>query len=91
MDPTVKAILGESDTETRAYRITAQPEHLNELEKLFSWMNMTRGGHSGAASVSIDGDGAARVTVEKEKGDLEPYDQDKVKNSQRIEYSVGLE
>lgn len=92
-DDTVKAILGESgaEKETRTYTISARPEHLDKIEELFSWINSTRSGHSGGASISVDGDGAARVTIEKEDGELKKHDEEKVHTSQRIEFSVGLE
>lgn len=92
MDATIRAILGESsDKETRTYTISARPDHLDKIEELFSWINSTRSGHSGGASISVDGDGAARVEIEKEGGELKCYDEDSVRTSQRIEFSVGLE
>lgn len=92
-DATVKLILGEekSPYETRTYTISARPEHLDKIEELFSWINSTRSGHSGAAKISVDGDGAARVTVEKKDGELKKHNEEEVHDSQRIEFSVGLE
>lgn len=89
----IKNILGEEkiEKETRTYTISARPEHLDKIEELFSWINSTRSGHSGGASISVDGDGAARVTIEKKDGELKPHDEEKVHTSQRIEFSVGLE
>lgn len=91
----IKAILGEaSDKETRTYAITARPDHLDKIEQLFSWMNMTRGGHSGEASIAVDGDGAARITVEREKGDLPKYrdiEKEQQGNAHGVEFHVGLE
>lgn len=77
--------------ETRTYTINARSEHLDKIEELFSWINSTRSGHSGGASISVDGDGAARVTIEKKDGDLKPHDESKVHTSERIEFKVGLD
>lgn len=88
----IEKLLGEDkNKETRTYTISARPEHLDKIEELFSWINSTRSGHSGGASISVDGDGAARVTIEKKDGELKPHDEEKVHTSQRIEFSVGLE
>lgn len=73
-----RKLIGESDSpaktgrerETRTYKITSRPGHLDQIEHMFAWMNMTAGGHSGSMLLSIDGDGAARVRVEKEGGEL---------------------
>jgi hypothetical protein len=93
MSQTIEQILGEEKTEkeTRTYTISARPEHLDKIEELFSWINSTRSGHSGGASISVDGDGAARVTIEKKDGELKSHDEEKVHTSQRIEFSVGLD
>lgn len=68
MSTLAKRLIGESDypdDETRTYEITAWPEHLNELERFFWWINSTRSGHSGTASLYVDGDGAARVNISR--------------------------
>lgn len=93
MDSVIKAILGEdkSGKETRTYTISARSDHLDKIEELFSWINSTRSGHSGGASISVDGDGSARVTIEKKDGELKKHDEESVRTSQRIEFKVGLE
>ena len=93
MDKVISKILGEDkrDREKRAYVIEARPDHLDKIEELFSWINMTRSGHSGEASISIDGDGAARVEIERKDGELKKYDEDSVRASQRVEFKVDLD
>jgi hypothetical protein len=93
MDPVIKSILGEDkpNYETRTYTIQARPDHLDKIEELFTWINHTRGGHSGGASIYVDGDGAARVTIKKKDGELKGYDKDEVHTSKGIEFSVSLE
>jgi len=77
--------------EERAYTISARPEHLDKIEQLFSWINSTRSGHSGGASIYVDGDGAARVEITKQKGELPKVDDDQIRTSQKIEFNVGLD
>lgn len=96
MTDAVRRVIGEAadkrEYETRTYTINARPDHLDKLETLFSWMNSTRGGHSGGAEVYIDGDGAARVTIERKDGDLYKPEKDvKPKCNGKTEFSVGLE
>lgn len=91
---TVRAIIGEkqSEWETRTYTIEALPEHLDKIEQLFSWINSTRSGHSGSAAIFVDGDGAARVTIERKDGALAKFDEDEVHTSKpSVEYTVGLD
>lgn len=92
-DKTVRAILGEAEIkrEKRTYTIEARPEHLDKIEELFSWINMTRGGHSGSAAISVDGDGAARVTIEREDGELKKSDKETHVQKPTVEFSVGLD
>lgn len=93
-DPLIRAIIGEGEKspyETRTYTISARPEHLDKIEELFSWINSTRSGHSGGASISVDGDGAARVTIDKKDGKLKEFDEKSVNTAERIEFKVGLE
>jgi hypothetical protein len=48
------------DSETRQYEIKAPPDQLDELEKLFAWVEFcSKAGHSASADVFVDGDGAA--------------------------------
>lgn len=93
MNPLIQQIIGEArDYETRTYTVNARPDHLDELEKFFSWVNSTRAGHSGAAELVIDGDGAARVTIEKKGGELKKHDEDEVHTGgNKAEYKVCLE
>lgn len=97
MNALVRRMLGEDkfkgdypEDETRTYTITCWPEHLDQLEKLFSWMNMTRGGHSGAAEIYIDGDGAARVEIKKKDGELPKHDEE-ARCDGKVEFKVCLE
>lgn len=81
MNATVQKVIGlresdRSDRETRTYTISARPDHLDKIEELFAWINMTRSGHSGSAELGIDGDGAARVTVEGKDGELKKLEKD---------------
>lgn len=94
MDKTIRAIIGEAvpGAETRTYTIKARPQDLDKIEKLLAWMNMTAGGHSGSASISIDGDGAARIRVEKKDGDLPKHrDEDNNARELKSEFHVGLD
>lgn len=93
MDTIVKLILGEArDKESRTYTFSARPQDLDKLERLFAWINMTRGGHSGEASISIDGDGAARITVDKKDGKLARHeDGDNEPRTSKVEFHVGLD
>jgi hypothetical protein len=78
--------------ETRTYKITSRPDHLDQIEHLFHWINTTRGGHSGSAMLGIDGDGAARVEVEKKDGDLaKPDEEIKSRCDGKAEFEVYLE
>lgn len=78
--------------ETRTYKITSRPEHLDQIEHMFRWMNMTAGGHSGSMLLSIDGDGAARVKIEKMEGDLaKPPEEFKPKSSGDPEFKVCMD
>ena len=74
MSSLAKRLIGEDyeppKKETRTYTITSRPEHLDEIERFFSWINSTRSGHSGSASMYVDGDGAARVEIVKKSGEL---------------------
>ena len=55
-------------------------------------MNSTRAGHSGSAKIYIDGDGAARVTLERKDGEMcKPDKEVKPKSSGEPEFSVGLD
>ena len=80
-------------SESRVYTITARPDHLDIIEELFAWINSTRGGHSGTAKIGIDGDGAARVEIEKKDGDLPKLEKDNkhFTNDYKIEFSVYLD
>ena len=89
---TIRQLVGESSAkETRTYKISCQPEYLDKIETLFRWMNMTAGGHSGTAQISIDGDGRPRVKIEKEDGELYKPDEDFEPNcSGKAEFKVDL-
>lgn len=94
MDQTIKGIIGEDKNpyETRTYTISARPEHLDKIEQLFSWINSTRSGHSGQAGIFVDGDGAARVTIEKKDGEIPKFsDKDTKQRSYNVEFTVGLD
>lgn len=93
MNSLVQRALGEArENETRTYKVTAHPAHLDKIEELFWWMNSTRSGHSGSAKIYIDGDGAARVEIEKSDGELKkPDPEPKSKCDGEPEFSVGLE
>lgn len=95
MNAIVEKVIGVSekrDQETRTYTISAHPSHLDQIEHLFSWMNMTRGGHSGSAKIGIDGDGAARVEVKREGVELKkPEEGFTPKSSGETEFDVYLE
>lgn len=81
-----------SERQTRTYKITSRPEHLDQIEHMFKWMNMTAGGHSGSMLLSIDGDGAARVKVEKEGGELaSPPEEFKPGSSGGPEFKVCMD
>lgn len=88
-----KRLIGESsDRETRTYNITADPEHLDELERFFSWINITRSGHSGSAQLYVDGDGRARVEISRKGAALKkPEEEIHSTSGGGPEYKVGLE
>lgn len=95
MNPLVRQLIAEQETETkgeRTYKISGRNDHLDELEKFFRWMNGTASGHSGAVQIAIDGDGAARMHVERvdSKDELHPRDED-VNGSGRVEMKISLE
>jgi len=55
-----------SEMETRTYTITAQPEQLNVLEKLFMEMEaMGMAGASRDVNLYVDGDGAFRPRFQR--------------------------
>jgi len=92
----VRRVIGEAyeppERETRTYHITSRPDHLDQIEQLFAWMNSTRAGHSGSAEIGIDGDGAARVEIEREGGELKKPDEEVEPRSGRgPEYKVCLD
>lgn len=88
----VKEAVEKPKRETRTYKITSRPDHLDQIEHLLHWINTTRGGHSGSAMLGIDGDGAARVEVEKEGGDLaKPDEEIKSRCDGKAEFEVYLE
>ncbi len=90
----VHKVIGEAvrEDETRTYTVTARSDHLDELEKFFSWINSTRAGHSGAATLYVDGDGAARIEIEPKEGELKKPDEDDIHTGGRdAEYKVCLE
>ena len=93
MNSLIRQVLGEArESETRTYRVTAHPKHLDQIEELFWWMNSTRSGHSGSAKIYIDGDGAARVEIKKTDGELKKPDQEpESKCNGKPEFEVGLE
>lgn len=81
-----------SERETRTYTITSRPEHLDQVEHMFRWMNMAAGGHSGSMLLSIDGDGAARVKIEKQGGELaKPPEQFKTSSDKGPEFQVCMD
>lgn len=50
------------ENETRTYEVTGPTEQLYSLEQLFKWIeDCGTVGHSGSASVAVDGDGSARL------------------------------
>lgn len=63
------------EQETRDYTIEGSPRNLDELERMFHWIEeLGSVGHSGSCELYVDGDGAARVhfkglTVEPKKID----------------------
>jgi len=79
--------------ETRTYTVTARPDHLDQIETFFSWINSTRSGHSGSAKLYVDGDGAARVEIEKKGGELQHPEEGDIHDSGggKPEFEVGLE
>lgn len=80
------------ERETRRYKVTADPEHLDQIEQLFWWVNSTHSGHSGSAKIYVDGDGAARVGIEKEEGELKrPEEEVHSRCDGEAEFSVCLE
>lgn len=90
----VRELIGEdkAEKETRTYTISARSDHLDKIEELFSWINSTRSGHSGQAGIAVDGDGSARVTIEKKDGELKKHtEQDIERKNYTVEFSVGLE
>lgn len=92
----VRRLIGESDdypeSETRTYEITAWPEHLDELERFFWWINSTRSGHSGSAELYVDGDGAACVEISRKGAALQkPKEEVHPSSGRGPEYKVCLE
>jgi len=96
MNNLVEQVLGEKKEkdgyETRTYTINAHKDHLDLLEQFFRWINSTRSGHSGSAKLFVDGDGRARVTIEKKGGELATSEKDfKTHKSDGPEFAVGLD
>lgn len=64
--------------ETRTYKVKGDPEQLDELEKLFRWIDFCcRAGHSGRINLSVDGDGVANIQFDdlpKSKDDIDDED-----------------
>ncbi len=100
MSELAKQLIGETESnspdklrpgkETRTYKIEARPDHLDQIEHMFKWMNMTAGGHSGSMVLEIDGDGAARVNVKREGGEL-AKPQEEFDRSKDPEFKVSLD
>lgn len=82
-----------NEKETRDYKISGLPKQLDDLEKLFAWIQMCGSvGHSGAAQISVDGDGSAQLKFQKGEQELEvPEDMKDIERSaDGPEYRVGI-
>ena len=91
MNPLIRKLSEDgTEKESRTYTIRARPEHLDQIEQLFRWMNSTASGHSGTAQISIDGDGAARVNVERKDGELDDAEIEP-NCSGKVEFKVSLD
>jgi hypothetical protein len=65
------------EKETRIYKLTAIPEHLNQIEKLLGWLRYCGNvGHSATAEVYIDGDGRARLDIDTDRELSEPTEEE---------------
>lgn len=54
------------ETETREYKVTGEKDQLDEVEKMFWFMqHLGQIGASRTFEVSVDGDGAARLEFER--------------------------
>ncbi len=77
----------ESADETRKYEVTGKVRQLDNLEKLFKWVEYCGDvGHSGSATISVDGDGSAHLKftgVDAEVPETERHS--------GVELKVGLE
>lgn len=77
---------------TRTYTISGLNRNLDQLEKLFHWMEYCgRVGHSGKAEVFIDGDGAARPKFEGMKTKAPTEKEMPEPPAEGPEISVGLD
>lgn len=73
--------------ETRSYEVSGKVRQLDNLEKLFKWVEYCGSvGHSGSATIFVDGDGAARLKFTGVDAELPDVDDDA-----RVELKVGLD
>jgi hypothetical protein len=94
MSDLAKRLIGEGKhkhDEERTYTIRARPEHLDDIERFFAWINSTRSGHSGSAQIFVDGDGSARVEITKKDGELPDIKDEQISTSKQPEFKVCLE
>lgn len=75
-----------SQEETRTYKLTSSPEFLNKIEQVLATMQeLSVIGASSDIVMFVDGDGAFRLKVEKEGGELAPHSDDM--ESEQFKYS----
>lgn len=74
--------------ETRTYEVTGYSDQLDNFEKLLNWIESCGTiGHSGSASIFIDGDGSARLKISGTNKD----NIGDVSDSDSIELKVGID
>lgn len=85
--------VSQTETKTVKFEVTGSPKQLEELEKLFGWVQYLGNiGHSGSMKLFVDGDGSARLKIRADGKDVEkPEDYKNESSDKDIEYEVGLD
>lgn len=65
------------DKETKTYKISGPKEQLEQIDQLLSWIDYCCSvGHSATISLSVDGDGAASISVDGTNREKDIEDED---------------
>lgn len=77
------------EQETRDYKVEGSPRNLDELERVFHWIEeLGSVGHSGSCELFVDGDGAARVHFEGLTAEPKKVDEDSPSRGPEIKFGL---